>query len=488
MMQISNKIDRLKKAIDIEIEKERWNSALSLIETLASMLYYVNNEYYDETLEKQLSFIVQNAFGLQSDMKPSNHNIALFYDGFGLNERGLVRNYLPAISKSLKTIYITNSAAKDSIPDVKRILSENDGECLFVNSDNDYLSRIWELIKIIKEKGVNHFFFYSTPYDVVGVSLMCYFAHSVKRYLINLTDHAFWLGASFIDVCIEYRDYGASISHYYRKIPENRIAKIPFYPVIKKDVEFQGYPFPLEKNQKVVFSGGNLYKTFGAGNLYYKYVDYLLQNHDDVILWYAGKGDQTELSKIQKKYPNRVYFTKERQDLYQVLQHCYFFLNTYPLCGGLMYQYAAAANRIPLTLKYGPNTEGLLIDQDKLGIEFDEYDSFINEMNRILTDQNYKKQKELALSNALITPLMFDREVSDLINKNKFGMPINFREINTSDFVELYSENLSQRRINELFFNKKNFTAARYFPFEFFCGFITKIQNRISKIVNTCVK
>ena len=52
---------------------------------------------------------------------------------------------------------------------------------------------------------------------------------------------------------------------------------------------------------------------------------------------------EKEMKKIIKKYPNRAYLTPERSDLYQVLKHSVFYLSTYPLCGGLMYQYAAKA-------------------------------------------------------------------------------------------------------------------------------------------------
>lgn len=129
-------------------------------------------------------------------------------------------------------------------------------------------------------QNLNHmiFFFYSFPNDVVGVTSLNILEGKVTRYQINLTDHAFWLGARCIDKCIEFRDYGANVSAKYRGISKNIIAKLPFYPIVNKDISFQGFPFQIVKGQKVVFSGGALYKTFGGQNKYYDIIDNILKN------------------------------------------------------------------------------------------------------------------------------------------------------------------------------------------------------------------
>ena len=119
--------------------------------------------------------------------------------------------------------------------------------------------------------------------------------NNVIRYQINLTDHAFWLGADSIDKCIEFRDYGATISKKYRRIPIESIVKIPFYPIVNIDMKFQGFPFKKKDYQKVFFSGGALYKTFGDDNRFYRIVSNILNQYNDLIFWYAGSGDDSEL-------------------------------------------------------------------------------------------------------------------------------------------------------------------------------------------------
>ena len=110
---------------------------------------------------------------------------------------------------------------------------------------------------------------------------------------------------------------------------------IPFYPIIQYEKEFQGFPFEVKAGQKVIFSGGGLYKTIGGGNKYYQMVDRILEEYEDAIFWYAGIGDDSEMKKIISKYPDRAYLTAERTDLYQVIEHCHFYLSTYPMWGGV---------------------------------------------------------------------------------------------------------------------------------------------------------
>ena len=85
---------------------------------------------------------------------------------------------------------------------------------------------------------------------------------------------------------------------------------------------------------KVVFSGGSLYKTIGGENRYYKMVNYILSRFPEAIFWYAGTGDASQINILKEKYPDRLYHTAERSDLFQVLQNSFLYLSTYPLCGG----------------------------------------------------------------------------------------------------------------------------------------------------------
>lgn len=69
------------------------------------------------------------------------------------------------------------------------------------------------------------------------------YAGCMKRYQINLTDHAFWLGAHAFDYVLEFRDFGANVSRQYHHIAPHKILKQPYYPYIDRTLSFQGFPF-----------------------------------------------------------------------------------------------------------------------------------------------------------------------------------------------------------------------------------------------------
>ena len=265
-------VDKLKCGIKSEIKKKNYEAALELILNCANILYQTNLYYVDEDLEGYLKEIA-NKMEILSPIEKKT-DVIFFYDGFGLNSRGLAQIYIKALCQIKKVIYITYEDCKENIPDIQNIINKNDGRILYINrSQKKYTEQILQLCSFASEFKPHDFFFYSFPNDVVGVTSLNILEGKVTRYQINLTDHAFWLGARCIDKCIEFRDYGANVSVKYRGISKNIIAKLPFYPIINKDIPFQGFPFRIVNGQKVVFSGGALYKTFGGKNKYYDIID-----------------------------------------------------------------------------------------------------------------------------------------------------------------------------------------------------------------------
>lgn len=469
-------INKLKRWISIYEKKGKLDSALSLIKTCATLLYTANYTYSDEFLEDRLNSISKRIY--QPDSIIAADDVIAFYDGFGLDDRGLAKIYILALCKtSKKIIYITDINNKNRINGLLSILSANNQTVCFYDGSS-LCNRIKNISDIIVNHHVSKLFFYSMPDDVVGVSVMNVFSGRITIFQVNLTDHAFWLGSKPIDICIEFRIYGASISKEYRAIPYEKLVCIPFYPIIDICKQFEGYPFDWDPSKKVIFSGGALYKTFGDGNKYYKIVDYILRNHKDVIFWYAGSGDDSEFRKLMDIYPNRVFLTPERHDLFQVLQHCYLYLSTYPLCGGLMFQYAAKAGRIPVTLINSNVSDGFLLNQSNLGIEFYNLDDLYNEIDRLIKDEKYHSSKELLISESVISSEHFNKLVNNLVNSNyDLISPSDFYHIDTHDFTRIYIDQLSEKTVNGIIVKRDNIACLKALPLEFMKGVICKVFN-----------
>ena len=472
-------IENLKKALNKELNNNNYENALRIINTTANILYSTNYYYRDDDLEDALKIVSEHLCHADDNYKSDKEKV-IFYDGFGLNSRGLVQIYLKALCKIKKVVYVTYDRAYGAIPDVKRILEENDGEALFIKSHGNHIEMIDELVGIINSKTPEHFFFYSTPDAVVATTTMHAFEGKIKRYQINLTDHAFWLGAAPIDICVDFREYGASISRDYRRIPESKIVCVPYYPIINENEPFEGYPFEMKPSNRIVFSGGALYKTLGENNKYYEIVDYILRNYQDVIFWYAGNGDSRELDKIIDRYPNRAYHTGERKDLYQVIKKSYLYLSTYPLCGGLMFQYAAKAGRIPITLKNGDVTEGFLVNQSSLGIEFDSLEDLYREIDRLLLDTCYHEEKEKLVRKAVIRSDRFDSLVKELVDGEYESLQhITYKLVDTVAFRRVYLKEMTTTKLYELIATRRNAMLLKSMPEVFLCGMFIKLTKRI---------
>lgn len=468
--KVDKLVIRIEKAIGIELNKGNYDNVLALVSVCAQILYRTNIKYKDSYLEEVLEKV--SRVGLfDNEFDKADDEVLLFWDGFGLNDRGLIQIYLKSLCKIKKVVYVTYSDRQNEIPDVLNILKDYKAVCCFIErNDCPKSEMIKRLNQIVKEYIPGHFFFYSTPDDVVAVPLLYAYEGTLKRYQINLTDHAFWLGAGCCDVCINFRDYGAKISYEYRGIDKERNVVIPFYPIIHYEKAFQGFPFEVKNGDKVVFSGGELYKTLGENNKYYEIVDHILSRHQNIIFWYAGRGNDTELKKILQKYPNRSFHTDERSDLFQVLEHCDMYLSTYPMCGGLMFQYAAMAGIVPVTLKHGNISDDFLINQKNIKVEFDDVNELYNEVDNLLCDQDYSVERSKLMKKSVIDADSFENEVQQLVLGERKGFSlIQFEHIDTESFRHWYLEKINEHDLDEMVVKKEMFVMAmRYYPYRVF--------------------
>ena len=469
--EIESLVSYLKSAIEKELNRKNYEMVLELISNTALILYNTNIYYTDDELEEYIRK-TSDYMMLEKFNARDTTDTVLFFDGFGLNDRGLAQIYLKSLCSEKHVVYVTFEDCVDRIPDIVNIVDSSKSKIASIDRKNgNYISQIEQLNHIVLEEKPKYFFFYSEPDDVVATVIMNAYRGVFKRYQINLTDHAFWLGARCIDYCIEFRDYGAAVSKYYRGIEQNKIVKLPFYPILHEERKFQGYPFKVKDKQKVIFSGGALYKTLGGDNKYYKIVDHLLMNYNDMIFWYAGSGDDRELKKILNKYPGRAYHTSERSDLYQVLKHSVFYLSTYPMCGGLMYQYAAKAGKVPLTLRYDEMTDGFLFNQDSSNIEFDSLECLYSEAHKLLTDEKYRENRATEMQDSVISENAFHDCLVRILEEGISSYNISFRLNDTSAFRYEYLKRQTSTDLDDLIACKKNMRASiKYTPVRFAVG------------------
>ena len=221
----------------------------------------------------------------------------------------------------------------------------------------------------------------------------------------------------------------------------------------------------FDKNgKKVLFSGGALYKTIGGGNKFYNIVSKVLENNSDTIFLYAGFGDDTELVKLSEIYNGRVFHIQERKDLFALMTHVDAYLNTYPMIGGLMTQYAAKAGLPPIILIDEGKTDasGLLLDQDKANIEFHKVEDVVSEISRLLQDLDYRKQRALDIKTRVFSENDFTLLLSEILYGKSKRCYANCPD--TKNFRKEYISRFNLNMVVTSIVTRKNRSLTSEFP------------------------
>ena len=437
-LDIDEKIAVIKRKIPKAIARQQYDSALLLIKCLANLLFNYNQYYKDDFLEEQMEILKERLFDTKDrPLQPvqAGGDSIFFYDGVGVDD-GLELIYVKGLMKAgHHVVYLVRESAKGKFPMLQSWLEKYQAEIIYIPVGLSTLQECRYIYEVQNRTDIKAGFLYALPYDVAGVMAFMSAKNQYIRYRINFVDHTYWLGGTrAFDYCIEFRDVGAFLSCCYRGIPKEQLILLPYYPYIDRAKEFEGFPFPVEEGDFIIFSGGTLYKTIDIKeNLYYKMVEYCLNEFHNTKFWYAGRGEDrhaVELKKLQKRYEGRVYWSEEgRSDLFQVLQHVDLYLNTYPVGGGLMLQYAAAAGRIPLIFYRTIESRTMtLIGQEKLGIEFNDIKSWKEEVSKLIEDKEYRKRKEQHISSACIDADAFEKNVLKILEEQRTEYEIEYVE------------------------------------------------------------
>lgn len=477
-MCVDRVIDKLRERVKINVKKKKFENAMVVAGILSEIYYNYNQIYSDFELEDQLEIIGTNI--LKHESYIVNQNCVLFYDGFGLDLRGWALSYIKALSDlGYFIVYVCPCTSKNKIPHIMSELNKVKSEVVYLNLNCSHVNRAKEIDRIFKNYRPNAAFFYTTPYDVEG-AIAFGNNESSTRFQIDLTDHAYWIGVKAFDYAIECREMGASLAVYERGIKKEQILKLDCAPYINLERDNKPLPFDIH-SEKYIFTGGALYKTLGDPELlYYKTVSHILGTYNEIKFLYAGSGDDSEVTKLMDKYPNRVFLIDERQDFYELIKNSVLYLNSYPMFGGLMMRYAAIAHKIPITLKHDNDADGILINQDKLGIEFEDYNDYINEIDKLLSDDLYRKEQEYNVGQSVITADIFKKNIECIIKEHKTQYKFEIiNRLNTNKFRKEYKNRYKKSVMYRTIAKKGQPIMIMQMPIVYLIGLIVRIKEKV---------
>ncbi|MCI6920179.1 MAG: hypothetical protein MR817_06730 [Lachnospiraceae bacterium] len=440
---VSRILKKHRRIINRAYAKKNYELVLETAEASGYILSNWNQVYADDFLEEVL-LKVSGELSIPQ-YKDKEKGMVLFYDGVGLDTRGLMLIYITALlNLGYQVVYIVDKKKEGA---QKTLIKNVNNRALILEYYDSHRSRLEvvnQIADIFNKYKPEYAFLYSVSVDVAAAVAFERYKGITSRYYITLSDHGFYLGNRACDYHLEFRDYGIFTSIYKRNISKEKLIKLPYYPFVDTGTPFAGFSFDTQ-NKKIVFSGGSLYKTYDSNDIYYKIVRHILDKHSDTIFVYAAQPDPIHEKKMQdliEHYPQRVYLIPERKDLYALMQQAVVYLDTYPIGGGLMVQYAAAAGTFPLIIERD-GQDGLLMNTGEKGIMLRDADEVCAVADRIISDSEYRANKEKMLSGTVLTSEEFEKELKKAIENKKTSFKVIKEKFNIAQTEEEYINNFN---------------------------------------------
>lgn len=417
-----------------------YSSGIDLIRCAAEYQYNVNLQLTDKRLDKLIANLSDRLTECSKNFQSVKNNVIL-YDSFAWDNRGLTQQYLDALCscKQYNIMLLHNTCFGENSKYTLEFCRQHK---VIVKElgDGSYEERESRLIEIIQNHKPEKVLFHLYPSDILPIATF-YAFKQITSYQINLTDHAFWLGASLIDYSLEFRNWGAAISVNDRFIDKQRLLLSPYYPW-QEPIPFQGFPVDVKDNI-VLFSGGSFYKTEGGDGQFYEIVKRVLTNNKHVVFLMAGDGNRSVPEKFIKEnhFEDRVFLLGNRIDIDQVFKHIDIYLNTYPLIGGLMSQFAAINSKPILTYR-NKDVESLLCIKNSCQLVIDDIDELCDEADRLVNDQDYRREKGDLMRSLILDKYEFRENFHKVFDTNISQYPIDASNVKY-DLSDIYIKRIN---------------------------------------------
>ena len=401
-----------------------YNRALIGIEAASCWAFNLNMIYSDDNLEQIIKEIADKNVEMVS-IKESKPDRCVLIDSFLIDNRGLSQQYLRAMMANGMHILViyTNAGGYIGEDTLAEIEAYDKAEIVTYPRKMDRIEETKEIVKAIEAFCPAHIFLHLTPWDTIAL-MACHVIRGVRKYQINLTDHAYWMGASFIDYSLEFRPYGYTVSIEKRGLTPNQLLALPYYPIAPLSANFQGFP-NMPQDAIKVFTGGSLYKMLGKKDIFFQIMERILDVSPNVYILVAGFDTNAtfdaKLSSI--KGQERILQIGVRKDIDAVFENCDIYLGTYPMMGGLMSQYAALHGK-PI-IAYHEEGDVMNATEEMVNFNQNEYHSFTNlddmseYASKLVNDQSFRLSQGKLLQEGMMNAERFNSTFIEVITKHQ---------------------------------------------------------------------
>ena len=457
-------LEKGKKELKKAWEKEDIYKTICYLRYLTCFYYTINYGLTDNELEMITADASLKLLG-ETKLQQINQNKVIFYDGFALAARGLAGIYVKALCDlGFEVTWIMYKWAPD-YNEIHKKFSTRNVDFIKITSNN-ILDRMRELRDIVQNISPKCIFIYTTPDDVGGIGTFSTINGRTIRFLVDLTDHAFWLGKCATDYVIGFRNVGYNAAVTYRIFDKDKVLLLPYYPEKREEYSFEGMPFDYKKHE-FVFSGGSPYKIEGS-TLYEDLVCYILNKNQDMYFVFAGNGNNEILERLKKKYPKRFFQIDERKDLDQVMKLAKFYLSTYPMFGALMAQYAITNKCIPVSLCNMDtplaNPATLVLHPEKANFISDSVDEICKFIDYIMSDEEYYQSVKNDLDDQVISENDFKEVLESIILHQDSKYKGHLEDTDIQSFLDIYKKRASKDLYVKTIGNSRNRWVYRRHP------------------------
>ena len=449
-----------------KISKGKGNN-LNWIALLSECNYYNGNVFFDEDIEKSIKLLSSRIIDKRQIMCRPEEKRVVLCDSFSVDNRGLTQQYLSAlIDNNYSFLYITRNALIHETEIYHQIDQYPNGKVLLINkkqcakSVNDIYKAI---IDYVPSKVICHL----QPWSIDYLIAICALPSFINKYNINLTDHRYWAGTQIFNYIFEFRSHGASLSVIQRHINDEKLLLMPYYPFVGNK-EFQGWPKGVDVSKVIVFWGGAFAKV---NQFFLELIRDILINNANSVCCCAGTGFPNEVDRLksfieESKLSKRWFLLGERDDIYEVVKHIDVFINTYPVGGGLMSQYAA--NYCKPIISFGDirEKENFIEKQLRLSVQltYTNRDDFLEHVGLLITDDKARDYEGKLVNEGIMNRVKFSSLFEKTIRSNSTQLPIHI-DTNVKESNYLGTSGLKRGKNNGVMILKRfGIKSIIYFP------------------------